>query len=79
MVLTLEEYIKQYKVLDMIEKNYDKFIREDECRNITGLSRSTRYRMERAGTFPRKYKLSPSARGYKLSEVTGWMSTRQAA
>jgi len=63
----------------MIEKNYDKFIREDECRNITGLSRSTRYRMEQADQFPRKYKIYTVARAYKLSEVNGWMSTRQAA
>ena len=59
--------------------NSDRFIREDECRNITGLSRSTRHRMERAGTFPRKYRLSTSARGYKLSEVDEWRSTRKAA
>jgi prophage regulatory protein len=79
MVLILEEYVKYYKVLDMIEKNYDKFIREDECRNITGLSRSTRYHMEQAGQFPRKYRISSAARAYKLSEVNGWISTRQAA
>jgi prophage regulatory protein len=63
----------------MVEKSYDKFIREDECRNITGLSRSTRYRMEQAGQFPKKYKVSIAARAYKLSEIEGWMSTRQAA
>ena len=63
----------------MDQINCDRFIREGETRMITGLSRSTRYRMEREGTFPRKYKLSPSARAYKLSEINGWMSTRKAA
>ena len=59
--------------------NNDKIVREGEARTVTGLSRSTRYRMERAGIFPRKYKLSPSTRGYKLSEISEWISTRQAA
>jgi prophage regulatory protein len=63
----------------MDQMNSDRFIRESETRKITGLSRSTRYRMEQAGQFPKKYKVSIAARGYKLSEIEGWMSTRQAA
>ncbi|PHR62692.1 MAG: hypothetical protein COA47_03010 [Robiginitomaculum sp.] len=54
----------------------DRFIREAECKNITGLSRSTRWRMEKTQAFPKKYKLSQGAVAYKLSEIENWMETR---
>ena len=54
----------------------DRFIREYECRRITGLSRTTRWREERAGRFPRKYKISKSAMAYRESEVMAWLDMR---
>ncbi len=54
----------------------DRFIRERECRELTGLSRTTRWRLERAGQFPRRRQLSPNACGWILSEVVQWMTER---
>ncbi len=54
----------------------DRFIRERECRELSGLSRTTRWRLERAGQFPRRRQLSPNACGWILSEVVQWMTER---
>ncbi|MCN8150385.1 AlpA family phage regulatory protein, partial [Escherichia coli] len=35
----------------------DRFIREKECQQLTGLSRSCRYRLEKTGQFPSRRKL----------------------
>jgi prophage regulatory protein len=54
----------------------DRFVREPECREITGLSRSTRWRQERAGKFPRRRKISDGATGWLMSEIATWFATR---
>jgi predicted DNA-binding transcriptional regulator AlpA len=41
----------------------DAIIREPECEALTGLSRSARWRMERAGRFPARIRISPGCRG----------------
>jgi prophage regulatory protein len=51
----------------------DRFLRERELRAMTGLSRTTRWRLERAGQFPRKRRISPGAVGWLESEVVTWM------
>lgn len=51
----------------------DRFVRESECREMTGLSRTTRRRKERAGLFPKPYKISPGIRAYKESEILAWL------
>jgi prophage regulatory protein len=56
----------------------DRIIREPECRQITGLSRSTRWRLERAGKFPRRRKLSAAASGWLASEIAAWLAERAA-
>src|SRR5436309_15621192 len=57
----------------------DSFVRELECERITGLSRSTRWRLERAGRFPKRRRLSSGAIGWLRSELSQWVATRQAA
>lgn len=54
----------------------DRFLREREVSLITGLSRSTRWRLERAGQFPKKRQLSPNAIGWLESEIRAWMAER---
>ena len=41
----------------------DRFVREPECRALTGLSRSTRWRLERSGEFPKRRRLSSNGVG----------------
>jgi prophage regulatory protein len=54
----------------------NRIIREDECRQITGLSRTTRWEMERAGTFPHRRRLSPNTVGWLWSDVKRWVLNR---
>jgi prophage regulatory protein len=55
----------------------DRFIREPEVRRMTGLSRATRWRLERKGRFPRRRQISANAVGWLLSEVRDWCASRQ--
>jgi prophage regulatory protein len=52
----------------------DRFLREREVRSMTGLSRTTRWRLERIGQFPRRRQISPGAVGWLESEVLAWMN-----
>ena len=54
-------------------------VREPECRRLTGLSRPTRWRLERAGLFPRRRQLSANTKGWLLSEIRAWIAGRAAA
>ncbi len=54
----------------------DRFIREFETCEITGLSRTTLWRLEKAGQFPKRYRLGPNSVGRKHSEIMAWMDTR---
>src|SRR5271169_5987160 len=54
----------------------DRIIREPECERITGLSRSTRWRLERAGDFPRRRRISAGCSGWLASELAVWVARR---
>jgi prophage regulatory protein len=60
--------------------NYDtiqnRFLREKEVRARTGLSRTTRWRLEQAGDFPTRRRLSANAIGWLESEIEAWMQAR---
>jgi prophage regulatory protein len=57
----------------------DRFIRQHELESLTALNRVTLWRLERAGRFPRRRKISGKCVGWLLSEVTAWMRSREAA
>ncbi len=58
----------------------DRYVLEPECHAITGLSRSTRWRLIRAGEFPKKRLISTGRVGWLLSELREWLqSCKQAA
>ncbi|MEG7508392.1 helix-turn-helix transcriptional regulator [Serratia marcescens] len=54
----------------------DRTVREPECRQITGLCRTTRYLMEREGRFPARRKLGGRAVGWLLSEIQVWQQSQ---
>jgi prophage regulatory protein len=56
-----------------------RILREKDVKQITGLSRVTRWRMERRGEFPRKVQLSRRAVGYLESEILDWLKARAEA
>lgn len=57
----------------------ERVIREPECRQLTGICRTTRYMMEKEGKFPARRKLGGRAVGWLLSEVSAWQQSRQTA
>ena len=63
--------------MNVSTQSANRFIREAECKELTGLSRTTRWRMERDGAFPSRRQLSPNAVGWRLSEVIGWLESRK--
>jgi len=57
----------------------DRIIRDEECEYLSGLSRTTRWRRMKEGRFPKTYRLSDNAVGWKLSEVLAWVAEREVA
>lgn len=54
----------------------DRFVRETECKTITGLSRTRRWELEKKGKFPKRIKLSERAVAWRLSDLMSWMEER---
>lgn len=58
-------------------KSLGNIIRPRYLQALTGLSRTTIWRLERAGEFPKRIKLSSGAVGYKLDEIQAWIDSRE--
>jgi predicted DNA-binding transcriptional regulator AlpA len=46
---------------------------------MTGLSRSTIWRLERRGEFPRHHRIAPNVVAWVEEDVIGWIEERTAA
>ncbi len=57
----------------------ERILRAKEVVELTGLSRTTIWRMERAGAFPNRVSLGVGSVGWRLSEVSEWVNNRQHA
>lgn len=57
----------------------DRIVRERECKQLTGLARTTRYMMEKAGNFPARRQLGGRSVGWMLSEVNTWLENQPKA
>jgi len=53
----------------------DKIIRSKEVQELTSLSRTTIWRLERKGVFPARIPLTSGSIGWRLSEVQAWIKT----
>ena len=49
-------------------------LREAKVRELTGLSRTTRWRLERDGRFPQRVQLGPRCVGWVEGEVRAWLA-----
>ena len=58
------------------ERGLDRFLGEIEVARITDLSRTTRWRLERDGRFPKKRHISANRIGWLQSEILEWMESR---
>ncbi len=54
----------------------DRIIRADEVQTMTGLSRTTIWRLENKEEFPRRVSLGANSVGWRLSEVQSWLAQR---
>ena len=54
----------------------NRFVREIECKKISGLSRTRRWELEKEGKFPKRIKLSERAVAWRLSDLMSWMEER---
>jgi prophage regulatory protein len=61
---------------DMSTEPAQRILREPECRNVTGLSRAQRWRLEKAERFPSRIQLSERAFGWLETEVRAWLADR---
>lgn len=63
-------------VLNQTNQLTERVIREAECRQLTGICRTTRYMMEKDGKFPVRRKLGGRAVGWLLSEIQVWQQSQ---
>ena len=50
--------------------------RTDEVTRLTGLSRTTLWRLEREGKFPERVRLGANSVGWREEEVRAWLDER---
>ncbi|MGH8311510.1 MAG: helix-turn-helix transcriptional regulator, partial [Steroidobacteraceae bacterium] len=67
----------QSSILDgaAVTPPYPALLRLRQVQRLTGLSRSTIYRLERAGAFPSRVRLSARASAWPADEVGAWVRT----
>ncbi len=53
-----------------------RILREREVKHLTGLSRVTRWRLEKVDRFPRRVQLTQRCVGWAESEVLEWLAER---
>ena len=54
----------------------DRLIRRQEVEKLTGLSRSTIYRLRKLGKFPEQVRVGSRAVRWWLSEILDWIKSR---
>ena len=57
----------------------ERLLRRPEVEVQTGLTRSTIYRLMRAGEFPEPLKLGPRAVRWRATEIESWIAKRPRA
>ena len=62
-----------------LEPGHDRLMRRPEVQRVTGLSRSSQYRLIAEGDFPSPIRLSANTVGWLASEVDAWVARRVAA
>lgn len=55
----------------------ERIIRPSEAAKMTGRSKVSLWRDERAGKFPRRVRIGANAVGWRLSEIQAWIAERE--
>jgi prophage regulatory protein len=56
----------------------DEFLRDADVTRVTGIPRSSRYRMIESGQFPKPIKLAARSVGWSAAEIEKWQRDRIA-
>ena len=67
------------EVGEEVKKMGDRLLRRREVERITGLSRSSVYRLMQDGEFPRPVRVGPAAVRWRESDITAWLESRPVA
>ena len=59
--------------------DFGRLLRRSEIEVKTGLTRSTIYRLMRAGEFPEPLKIGPRAVRWRATEIESWIAERPRA
>ena len=57
----------------------DRLLRRREVEEITGLGRSSIYRLMQEGEFPQRVLVGPNAVRWKASDIAAWVESRPMA
>ena len=57
----------------------DRLLRRRQVEEITGMSRSSIYKMMQNGEFPRPVKIGPTAVRWRASDIRAWVESRAVA
>ena len=57
----------------------ERLLRRRQVEEITGMSRSSIYRLMREGKFPRPVRIGPAAVRWRARDITAWMESRPVA
>jgi prophage regulatory protein len=63
----------------IMSSNRNEIVRQSQLKEITGLSPTTIWRLERRGEFPPRRKLTSMAVGWLRLEIDEWVVSRQNA
>lgn len=58
------------------ERTQDRLLPWRSVKDLTGLSRTTAWRLQKAGDFPIPVAISPGRVGWRESELTAWQASR---
>jgi len=68
--------VKKKPVIEIREISFLGIMSEADQDLVTGVSRVTRWREERAGRFPKRVQLSPGRQGRHGHEIKKWIESR---
>ena len=57
----------------------DRLLRRRQVDEITGLGRSSTYRLMQSGAFPWPVRVGPAPVSWRASDITGWLESRPVA
>lgn len=67
---------QRLKLLKLYGEPRDRLVREQERKIITSISRSTAWKLEREGKFPRRKQLGPKSCAWLLSDLLIWINEK---